>query len=540
MTKRLLSSLFTVVIALGVFFLINVKASAAYDYDYNCDAALDYAEDNWDSGVGLCAEYVSKCLNAGGVKVSNMRVVTLYNEILDNGYGKSYKLKLTNGRSGAIRMSDNVGKVEKGDPVFYYCNSCRSFEHVVICNGVNSNGYIQDYAHNKAHNGYKQTYTYSHCGTNNWTIYSIRMYGPETLFGVKTSVEAPKIESVSNLEKGVYVKWNAIEKAAFYNVYRKVPGGAWYYIKSVKTNSYLDTTVKNGQEYIYTVRASQNKVLSPYYAGESIKFLSSVNFNSIANTTNGVKLTWNKNGSASGYYLYRKVNDGKWAWYTSVKNANVTTYVDENVSSGNTYQYRIRAYSGKILSGYNANGITILHLDTPKIVYGINVNEGVKVNWESVKGAVEYKVYRKANGEKSWKFIATANTNEFTDANVKSGEFYTYTVRAFTNGVLSSYNPNGVTVKSLFTPNLIKTTNTVDGITLDWGKVNGATNYYVYRKIEGAKYWKQISNEKGTTYHDNDVKEGVTYIYTVKAMCGNIMSGYNRDGIKNKYECSSY
>jgi hypothetical protein len=124
MTKRLLSSLFTVVIALGVFFLINVKASAAYDYDYNCDAALDYAEDNWDSGVGLCAEYVSKCLNAGGVKVSNMRVVTLYNEILDNGYGKSYKLKLTNGRSGSIKMSDNVGKVEKGDPVFYYCNSC--------------------------------------------------------------------------------------------------------------------------------------------------------------------------------------------------------------------------------------------------------------------------------------------------------------------------------------------------------------------------------------------------------------------------------
>ena len=539
MTKRLLSSLFTLVIALGVFFLINVKASAACDYDYNYDAALEYAEDNWDSGVGLCAEYVSKCLNAGGVEVSNMRVVTLYNEILDNGYGKSYKLKLTNGRNGSIKMSDNVGKVAKGDPIFYYCNSCRSFEHVVICNGVNSKGYLQDYAHNKAHNGYKQTYTYSHCGTDNWTIYSIRMYSPETLFGVKTSVETPKIQSVSNLEKGVYIQWNTIQKASSYNVYRKVPGGAWYYIKSVKTNSYLDTSVKNGQEYIYTVRASQNKVLSQYYAGESIKFLSSVDFKSISNVDTGVKLTWDKNSASNGYYLYRKVNDGKWAWYTSVKNSNTTTYIDKNVSSGNTYQYRIRAYSGKILSGYDAAGIPIKFLNTPVFAYGINVNEGIKLSWGNVAGAIEYKVYRKANGEKNWKLIGKSNTNEFIDANVESGEFYTYTVRAF-NGVLSSYNPKGVTVKSLFTPELLATTNTINGITLEWGNVEGATNYYVYRKVEGAKNWKQIADVKGTTYNDETVKEGATYIYTVKAMCGNKMSGYNRDGIKNKYECSSY
>ncbi len=537
MTKRLLSSLFTLVITLGVIFLVNVKASAAYNYD--CDAALEYADDNWNSGVGLCAEYVSKCLNAGGVEAHSTRVVTLYNEILDKGYGKLYKLKLTNGRSGCIKMSDNVGKVEKGDPIFYYCNSCGSFEHVVICNGANSNGYVQDYAHNKAHNGYKQTYTYSHCGTDNWTMYSIRMYDSETLFGAKTSVKAPKIESTANLENGVSLKWNAIDKASYYNVYRKVPNGSWYYIKSVVNNSYVDTTAKNGQEYIYTVRACKGKVLSPYYAGVSVKFLSPADFKSVYNAADGVKLTWNKNSASSGYYLYRKVNNGKWAWYTSVRNGNSTSYIDKNVSSGNTYCYRIRAFSGYVLSGYDAAGITIKYLDTPEIAYGINVNDGVKVSWNSINGANSYRVYRKAAGEKNWRLIDTVSTNEYTDVNVKGGVYYTYTIRALNNGFLSSYDIDGVLVKSLFTPELKAAKNTADGITLEWGNVDGALNYYVYRKVEGAKYWKQIADVKDTTYYDTDVKEGVTYVYTVKAMCGFRMSAYNRDGIKSKFECSS-
>lgn len=540
MTKRLLYSLCTLVVAFGVLFLVNVKASAASCYDYDIDAALEYAQDNWDSGVGLCAEYASKCLNAGGVEVSSTRVCTLYDELLDNDYGKLYKLKLTNGRNGSVKLSENSGKVAKGDPIFYYCNSCGSFEHVVICNGVNGKGYVQDYAHNNAHNGFKQTYTYPHCGTENWTLYSIRMHNSETLFGAKTSVQAPKIESTSNLEKGVYLKWNAIDGASFYNVYRKVPGGSWYYIKSVKTNSYLDTTAQNGKEYTYTVRASKNKVLSPYYAGTTVKFLSQVNFKGVSNSKNGVYISWNANTSADGYYIYRQVNNGKWAWYTSVKNKNITGYTDKNVISGNTYRYRIRAFSGPTLSGYNANGIKSTFLDTVKINYVLNCNEGIKVNWTSVKGATEYRVYRKIAYEKNWKYVGTVSTNEFIDSNVTGGVYYRYTVRAVNNGYLGYYDTAGVLVKCLFTPEVKTITSSSKGLMLEWGNVDGALNYYVYRKVEGDKNWKFIANVKdGTTYTDTDVKDGVTYIYTVKAMCGFRMSAYNKDGFKSKFECSS-
>ena len=93
---------------------------------------LKYAEKNWNNGIGLCADFASKCLQAGGVDVYGETVIDLYNK-LNGKYGTSYKLKLTNGTSGKISMSANDGKLEKGDPIFYKCNYCGDFEHVVIC-----------------------------------------------------------------------------------------------------------------------------------------------------------------------------------------------------------------------------------------------------------------------------------------------------------------------------------------------------------------------------------------------------------------------
>lgn len=539
MTKRLLCSLCTLVMAIGVLFLVNTKVSAVYNYD--SDAALEYAEKNWDSGVGLCADFVSKCLKAGGVDVSQTRVCTLYDELLNNDCGKLYKLKLTSGKRGAVKVSENAGKVEAGDPIFYYCNSCGNFEHVVICNGVNQNGYIQDYAHNNAHNGKKQTYTYSHCGTENWTLYSIRMYNEDTLFGTLTSVKAPKITSLSNLENGVYIKWETVPEAAYYNVYRKLPGGSWCYLKSVKTASYLDPNVENGQNYIYTVRASANKVLSPYYGGTPIKFVSQVDFKSASNTADGVFLKWDANTQAKGYYIYRSINDGKWAWYTSVKSPYITAYTDKNVSSGNVYRYRIRAFSGSNLSGFDLTGIGSTFLDGVKLNYALNTNNGITVSWGKVKGASEYQVYRKKAYEKYWHLIDTVPTEFFNDSDVTGGVYYKYTVRALKDGSLGTYDANGVLVKCLATPEVESITSTPDGLKLEWGGVDGALNYYVYRKVEGAKTWKYVANVKnGTSFTDENVEDGVTYTYTVKAMCGFRMSAYNKDGFKSKYECTSY
>lgn len=43
--------------------VLSVDAAVTYDPD----AAIAYAAANWNSGVGLCAQFVSECLYAGDV-----------------------------------------------------------------------------------------------------------------------------------------------------------------------------------------------------------------------------------------------------------------------------------------------------------------------------------------------------------------------------------------------------------------------------------------------------------------------------------------
>ena len=97
----------------------------------------------------------------------------------------------------------------------------------------------------------------------------------------------------------------------------------------------------------------------------------------------------------------------------------------------------------------------------------------------------------------------------------------------------------GIATKYLNTPTLSKVTSKKNGITLTYGKVAGATDYYIYRKT-GKGSWKKIATVSGnnkTSYLDKTAKKGVTYTYTVRAVNGKYKSYYNTKGltIKDKY-----
>lgn len=535
MTKRLLCVFLTVLMTVGIFPLVTTKSSAAACYD--SEAALEYAEDNWDSGVGLCADFAAACLRAGGVDVPGGRVITLYNDIVSNNYGKIYKLKLTNGKSGSVKLSANEGKVDAGDLVFYYCNVCKNFDHVVVCNGANSEGYLQDYAHNNAHNGRKRTYTYrGSCGYDNWTLYSAKLHSSDTLFGEKTSIKAPKISSITNAGAGVNLKWDKIDNATFYRVYRKVPGGSWKFLERVKATAYTDTTAENGQEYIYTVRAGKGKVLSQYYLGESITVLTLVDFTSIKNNLKTVTLTWNKNVEGDGYYVYRNVNNTGWCRYYKIANKNATKFIDKNVTEGNTYHYRIRAYDDSCFGAYDPKGLSVTILGTPVIKSAANTVKGVLFSWNASEGAKEYRVYRKADNAKNWSYIATVSETSYVDTAVESGVTYTYTVRAKLGTALSGYDKKGATTLYLKTPTLVSAQALNEGVSLVWENVDGASRYFVYRKANGEKSWTRIAVVNGTNeYTDGNVKEGTEYTYTVRAYYGKAKSSFYSAGIDCKY-----
>ncbi len=530
MTKRLLTSLLALILVFGIFPTIEADA-VSENTSYNSDKALKYASAHWNDGKGLCAEFVSDCLSAGDLPgVYNQRVVNLYNALIKNKCGKSYKLVITD---GSIKETENPGKIKKGDPIFFYCNVCKEFTHVSLCNGFNSDGYAIDYSHNNPHDGNTRTYTYPHCGTSNWTMYSVSMYNKDTLFGTKATMTAPKISSISNAADGVCVKWNKVPGAEYYRVYRKTANSGWSFLSNVNSTSYTDKKARDNVKYTYTVRACKDKTYSQYYSGSSITHLAILKLKSIANQKNSIKVTWNINNAADGYYIYRQVNGGKWYKFADIKNGKTTSYTDKKVSSGNTYCYRVRSFKGSELSSYERDGIKATCLVAPKLTSVVNINEGICVKWGSVAGATNYRVYRKAAGEKSWTYLSTTKGNSYTDTNVQSSVTYKYTVRAMNGKVLGSYDSTGLEIKCVSTPTLVGATYTGNGTKLLWKTVTGATGYYVYHKAEGASKWTRIAVLGNvTSYLDTIPEDGSVYYYTVRAINGKTTGGYYKAGLK--------
>ena len=452
MTKRIISVVLTVVVILGI--MPQIFASAATKKSvYTVSKAISYADKNWNNGKGMCAEFVSRCLQAGGVDVFEPVVINLYNA-LNGTYGKAYKLKLTGGTSGRINMAANAGKIQKGDPVFYKCNYCGNWEHVVLCNGANAEGYSQDYAHNNAHNGKKTTYTYRHCGGESWSLYSIRMYEAPKLYGAKSSLQVPKVSSASNGPNGIVVKWSKTKDAKSYAVYRKTERSSWKKVGTTTSTAFTDKSCENGNTYFYTVKALNGKKVSQYYDGKSVKCLSLPVLKSISNGTSGITVNWQKVSSADGYYVYRKTSSTSWQRIATVKKGSTVKYTDKTAKTGTNYSYTVKAFDGKLNGSYNSKGINITRLTAPKNLLATSTDEGMQITFNYVKGANSYRVFRQTEKGK-WQRIATVysgskGVKSYIDSDVTMGEEYTYTVRAVNGSSYSTYTSKYVTAKQIF------------------------------------------------------------------------------------------
>ncbi|MCD8230832.1 MAG: fibronectin type III domain-containing protein, partial [Clostridiales bacterium] len=169
---------------------------------------------------------------------------------------------------------------------------------------------------------------------------------------------------------------------------------------------------------------------------------------------------------------------------------------------------------------------------TPELSSVTNTTKGVKVSWESVTGAENYRVYRKTS-DSSWKKIGDTTSTSYTDTTAKSGKTYYYTVRCINadgTSNTSSYDSTGLSIKYLKAGKISSLKNTSKGITVKWSKVSGAKGYYVYRKTSGGSFKKIATITSGSTvsYSDTSVKSknGKTYIYAVKPYSGSTKGSY--------------
>lgn len=293
----------------------------------------------------------------------------------------------------------------------------------------------------------------------------------------------------------------------------------WQFTSEGKVDGINSTGVDMDIEY-YDEASDQPSLETPRLTGA-------------VNTKEGnIHVTWKEVEGADGYRVYRKEPGKSWSRIGETNGVSAVAFIDTDAVSGIDYTYTVRAYDSAVLSGYNA-GITVRCLKTANMISAKAASGGVHVQWDAVTGAQGYYVYRK-NGETAYQRIGHVSGNhvtEYVDDEAVSGANNTYTVLAYYGSSKSNYNSD-VSLYYLKAPVIEKTVMKGNTVEVQWSRISGAKGYSVYRKTEGGK-WARIgitAGEHACSFSDTSVKNGSTYLYTVRAYDDNAMSIYDSQG----------
>ncbi|MBR4019755.1 MAG: PQQ-binding-like beta-propeller repeat protein, partial [Firmicutes bacterium] len=175
------------------------------------------------------------------------------------------------------------------------------------------------------------------------------------------------VESYNSLK----LTWNRHDYASGYEIYRSTAAGErGSLIKTIsdrETTTLVNSGVTAGMTYYYTVR--------PYILVDGTKIGSMYSNQTAGSTTitapvihmektgfDSVQLSWQPVSGASGYYLYRNDGRGYQKYKTFVKGTD-TSFEDNGLECGKTYQYKVTAWRGESESDFSSEASVSIVLE---------------------------------------------------------------------------------------------------------------------------------------------------------------------------------
>ena len=257
----------------------------------------------------------------------------------------------------------------------------------------------------------------------------------------------PQITDFKSTSEGVEIHIGTVDGAEKYRVYYRNKNGNWVNMGETTNGVFVDTDVKTGSSYRYTVRcikADLSEFTSEFNSeGWSYTYYPTPKITKCEAVSGGVEITWNPVKGAEKYRVYYKGSKG----WTKMADVSGTSYVDTDVSAKHWYTYTVRCVSSdgtQFMSDYDANGTRFYLLETPAIDHFNTRMDGIEIVVDAIKSLA--RIYRKTST--GWKRIAELDTQDnsvFRDTDVEPGKTYTYTVRKVDEdgNFLSWYNTSG-------------------------------------------------------------------------------------------------
>ena len=246
----------------------------------------------------------------------------------------------------------------------------------------------------------------------------------------------PVVSITTNASSGKpSLKWNAVDGAAKYEVYRATSkNGTYTKMYTTTSTSYTNSSAVPGTTYYYKVKAICGKSSYGNSAYSVVKSITcdcarpTVTVKCNENTGKPV-LSWKAVDGASKYYIYRSTDGGK--TYKYWDSTSKTSYTNSGAEAGKTYYYKVKAVCGKSSYGNSAQSLAkSIVCDCAKPVLSITaVNGKPKLSWNAVDGATKYWVYRSTDG-KNFKYYDTTTKLSYTNMSTTAGTTYYYKLKA--------------------------------------------------------------------------------------------------------------
>lgn len=331
-----------------------------------------------------------------------------------------------------------------------------------------------------------------------------------------------KLSAASTVSDGGKLSWQwyqdekAIKGATSktYTVDTSTPGEHQYYARVTNSRSGYRSTSQNTNTITVSVELKAPQTISA------------------TNKAGGISLSWDACVGAEGYCVYRQEEDASLSDAEMLQTA-TNSYLDVDVEPGKTYTYRVQtlAESKELFSDISTSSASLIYLPYTTLTGISGVSGSITLEWAEAEGAESYRVYRKVAGQSWTKSIVLDEVQglSYTDNTATDGTTYTYTVRAMKGTSLGAYDATGLSLLQLSIPKAPTLTNTASGIKISWSTVKGALKYRVFRKTDKTG-WERIAITAKKSYTDKTAKAGTTYYYTLRAVNGSVVSGYDKTG----------
>jgi fibronectin type 3 domain-containing protein len=275
---------------------------------------------------------------------------------------------------------------------------------------------------------------------------------PSNEISIIPNAEFAKPTAQFDTSSSILINWSAVPGANSYDVFRSRDGLNFDVIASnIVTTTYTDSTVTPSHTYYYRYQPfnafgiEMSVSLTSDPVNISILPPTPIGLNLRAQTTNSVELYWSSVPSISLYEVLRSNTSG--GPYTVVASpaSNLTSYIDNTVSAGQDYFYRLRSVNSSGVRSNNSNEVAVRTVDGPLGLAAVNVPTGIS-SWNSLAGVTGYEVLRSLTSSGPYGLVGTTAALSLIDTNVVAAETYYYVVRGTYSSGLKSVQSSAVMV----------------------------------------------------------------------------------------------